>query len=128
MKKASNRPCPCKGGTLVRFLQPLILAALSKEPCHGYVLMQKISATRLWQDEAPDPAGVYRTLRDMESRGLIVSATGAQQPAGLGRRVFTLTPQGELCRRSWLETLCKYRQGINEVIEILSDFESPDSL
>lgn len=123
MKKASPRPCPCKGGTLVRFLQPIILSALSEEPCHGYVLLQRISQTRLWQDEAPDPAGVYRTLRDMETRGLIASEINTQPPSGLGRKVFSLTPEGEECRQSWLETLRRYQQGINEVVEMLAGFE-----
>lgn len=122
MKTTSARPCPCQGGTLVRFLQPIILSALSEEPCHGYVLLQKIAQTRLWQDEAPDPAGVYRTLRDMEARGLI--AVDAQPRSSLDRKVFTLTEEGKACRRSWLETLRQYRQGLNEIIEVLAGLEA----
>lgn len=123
MKSASTRRCPCQGGTLVRFLQPIILSVLSEEPCHGYILLQKIARTRLWQDEAPDPAGVYRTLRDMESRGLIASHVDGQSRAGLDRKVFVLTEEGQACRQSWLHTLRQYREGLDEIIGALAGLD-----
>lgn len=125
MRKTAERRCPCQGGTLVRFLQPIILAALTEEPCHGYVLLQKIAQTRLWQEEQPDPAGVYRTLRDMERRGLISSRLDPS--SGTDRKVFALTEEGEACRQSWLETLRQYREGLDEIIGSLSVFEGPEA-
>ena len=110
--------CPCQGDTLTRFVQPIILAVLSQGPCHGYRLIQEISRTRLWNQSIPDPAGIYRTLRDMEHRGLIVSQPGQTQ-GGLGRRNFSLTGEGMACRQHWLDTLIRYQQGIGEVITLL---------
>ena len=111
VKKVNVRLCPCQGGTLVRFLQPAILTILSQEPCHGYMLLQRVGQTRLWQTEAPDPAGVYRALRDMESRGLIASQTEE------GRKVFHLTEEGARCRSTWLRTLRTYQLGLEEMID-----------
>ena len=31
-----NAKCACQGGTLMRFVQPIILSALSEAPDHGY--------------------------------------------------------------------------------------------
>ena len=68
-----NAKCACQGGTLMRFVQPIILSALSEAPDHGYDLLRKLGETALWRDAKPDATGVYRVLRDMEARGLIVS-------------------------------------------------------
>ena len=116
-KTAVVRPCPCQGGTLVRFVQPIILSILSEEPSHGYAILQKIGQTRLWKTEMPDPAGVYRTLKDMEERGLIASTIDVQGQTE--RKLYSLTDEGRNCRESWLDTLQDYRLGISEVISAL---------
>lgn len=113
-KTANVRRCPCQGGTLVRFLQPIILAILSEGPAHGYAIMQQVSSTRLWKAEKPDPAGFYRTLKGMEQRGLISSVEDSQE-----RRLYSLTQEGRDCREMWLKTLRGYRFGLNEVIALL---------
>lgn len=118
-KKVTSRLCPCQGGTLVRFLQPAILAILSEKPYHGYMILQKLGRTLLWREEAPDPAGVYRALRDMEKRGLI----SAQMEAGSDRKVFRLTEDGVRCRASWLKTLRQYQLGLDEMIAALAACE-----
>ncbi len=119
MKKSGSRPCPCQGGTLMRFVQPLILAQLEQGPDHGYSIVQKISHTRLWKNESPDAAGVYRVLREMEERGLVTAHLEQDCRAGLGKRVFSITEEGRNCRSSWLRTLRSYRRGVDEVISML---------
>ena len=79
----NDASCPCEGSSLVGFIQPIILSLLGEGPCHGYILMQNIGRTRLWKDNKPDAAGVYRALKDMEARGLIRSQ--AIPPARPGR-------------------------------------------
>ena len=116
--RKENQDCPCHGKTLTRFVQPIILSILSEAPCHGYVIMQKIARTKLWDQLMPDPAGIYRTLRDMEKRGLVTSRLD-QEGGGIGRRIFTITEEGLGCRRSWLSTLHQYQQGSSEVISML---------
>lgn len=119
MKSVPVKRCPCQGGTLMRFVQPIILSILERGPDHGYSILQRISQTRLWNGECPDTAGVYRALREMEGRGLVSSHVESESKAGLGKRVFQLTAEGEQCRQNWLKTLQNYRLGLDEVIAML---------
>ena len=99
---------------------------------YSYDLLQKIARTQLWQDAPPDAAGVYRVLRDMESRGLIRSHMDSASKAAIGKRVFEITDAGRICMKNWIETLEQYRRGIDEVIlhlrESLSDPPVPDGV
>lgn len=114
--KGENAKCACRGGTLTRFVQPIILVSLAKSPDHGYRLLQKIAATELWKSSVPDAAGVYRILRDMEKRGLITSRTTENSKAGMGKRVFSITEAGWDCMKNWEHTLAEYRHGIDQVV------------
>ena len=117
----ADASCPCEGSSLVGFLQPIILSLLGDGPCHGYILMQNIGRTRLWKEKKPDAAGVYRALKDMESRGLIRSQAMTEGRAGPERRMFTITDEGRKCARSWEKTLRQYRRGITEIVGLLSE-------
>ncbi len=122
----NDASCPCEGSSLVGFIQPIILSLLGEGPCHGYILMQNIGRTRLWKDNKPDAAGVYRALRDMEARGLIQSQSMMPGKAGPDRRMFVITEEGRKCARSWEKTLKNYRRGITEVIGLLGDMHGKD--
>ena len=122
----SEASCPCEGSSLVGFIQPIILSLLGDQPCHGYVLMQNIGRTRLWKGKAPDAAGVYRALKDMESRGLISSQPMTEGRAGPERRMFAITDEGRKCAASWEKTLRGYRRGITEIIGMLSVMNEDD--
>lgn len=113
--------CACQGGTLTRFVQPIILFLLAESPDHGYNLVQKIAQTDLWKEAPPDTAGVYRVLRDMEMRGLLRSSVTSESRAGMGKRVFAITEEGRACMVNWVETLEKYRRGIDQVIACLQE-------
>lgn len=114
--KKENAKCACRGGTLTRFVQPIILFSLAEAPSHGYILLQKIAATELWRESPPDAAGVYRVLRDMEERGLIRSHIDMDAKAGIGRRVFEITDAGRDCMKNWVDTLENYRRGIDQIV------------
>ena len=90
-----NAKCACQGGTLMRFVQPIILSALAQSPDHGYDLLRKLGQTALWRDAKPDATGVYRVL-------------------------IAITDAGRACMDSWIDTLTDYRQGIDEVIDLLT--------
>ena len=119
LNENGQKTCACEGATLVKFIQPTILSLLDKEPCHGYELLQRIGKTGMWADADPDPSGVYRVLRDMEKRGLVSSRIVHDKGVGLGRKVYSLTEDGIVCRRKWLKTLEKYQQDLTEVICLL---------
>lgn len=119
--KDENAKCACQGGTLTRFVQPIILFSLAEAPDHGYDLLQKIARTMLWNDSPPDAAGVYRVLRDMEKRGLIRSRLDPDSKTGMGKRVFEITGEGRICMGNWVQTLERYRRGIDQVIVHLQE-------
>ena len=122
----TDASCPCQGSSLVGFIQPIILSLLGEGPCHGYVLMQNIGRTKLWKEKSPDAAGVYRALKDMESRGLIQSQAMTEGRAGPERRMFTITEEGRKCAASWEKTLRQYRRGITEIIGLLGAMADED--
>ncbi len=117
----ADASCPCEGSSLVGFIQPIILSLLGDGPCHGYILMQNIGRTRLWKGKKPDAAGVYRALKDMESRGLVRSQAMTEGRAGPERRMYAITDEGRSCARSWEKTLRQYRRGITEIVGMLSE-------
>ena len=100
-----NAKCACQGGTLMRFVQPIILSALAQSPDHGYDLLRKLGQTALWRDAKPDATGVYRVLREMEARGLISSTLDSAARGAMGKRVFVITEAGRACMDSWIDTL-----------------------
>ena len=66
--------CPCMGGTLDKLIQPAILSVLSYGPLHGYMLAERIGKMTSESAEKPDLSGIYRFLKTMEKRGLVVSS------------------------------------------------------
>jgi DNA-binding PadR family transcriptional regulator len=65
-----------------------ILALLAEEPMHGYQIITELTERSggVWR---PSPGSVYPTLQAMEDQGLVTADTSE------GRRVFSLTPQGQ---------------------------------
>lgn len=70
-----------------------ILALLSEVSCHGYEIMQELSARSngMWQ---PSPGSVYPTLQALEDQELLISDMVE------GKRVYSITENG----RSFLES------------------------
>ena len=106
--------CPCSGKTLARLLNPAILVCLARGPAHGYALLQQLAELKMFASGEPDHAGVYRTLKQMESNGFVRSELNPG--AGPARRVFSLTKTGATCLNHWLETLERYRDAIDDLL------------
>jgi DNA-binding PadR family transcriptional regulator len=109
--------CACSGVHLPKLVQPLIMAALSKESLHGYALAQRIASGKACQGSPPDHSGVYRLLRGMEKRGLLTSRL-AESDAGPARREYALTPRGRECLGRWAASLTRYRASIDAVLRL----------
>ncbi len=106
--------CPCHGSTLDRLLRPAILFCLEEEAQHGYQIAKRLESFRMFKGGAPDLAGLYRCLHDLESQGLVVSKWDA--PAkGKARRRFSITSDGSDCLRQWGSTLGEYVAAIEEL-------------
>lgn len=80
------------------FLRPCLLLLLREEPAHGYELLERSGALGL---DGSDPGRLYRTLRKLESEGLVRSAWKPSE-TGPPRRIYQITRRGmeELHRRA----------------------------
>jgi len=85
------------------FLRPAILLLLRQDPTHGYTLIEDLHRYDL-VDANLDPAVIYRYLREMEDDGLLYSAWDTSGP-GVPRRVYRLTPDGEIFASGCLQSL-----------------------
>lgn len=110
-------PCPCTGETLDKLLQPAILAVLAEGPLHGYELAARIARMPMLGGHRPDVSGVYRFLKTMQSKRLLVSSwdTSARGPA---KKLYRPTEAGRSCLARWVETVEAYRQGIGALLKI----------
>jgi PadR family transcriptional regulator, regulatory protein PadR len=109
--------CPCTGGTLDRLLQPAILAILASGPLHGYRLAERIGSLPGFTGPKPDVSGVYRFLKSMERKGLVVS-TWSLSESGPAKKSYEITAAGRQCLREWVNTLAKYREGIGVLLKL----------
>jgi PadR family transcriptional regulator, regulatory protein PadR len=109
--------CPCAGGTLDKLIQPAILIVLMEGPLHGYRLVERISEMPMLAGEKPDASGVYRFLKSMESRDMVVSSWDTSQP-GPAKKTYALTAAGERCLRRWITTLEEYRDSITLLLKV----------
>ena len=112
--------CPCTGKTLAKIVQPAVLAVLARQPLHGYLIVQRLRAMRMFHAECPDPAGVYRVLRSMDRRGLVTSSWDLGK-AGPAKRRFTLTARGRACLKQWAETLEQYARSIEDLLATIRE-------
>ncbi|MCY2925590.1 MAG: helix-turn-helix transcriptional regulator [Planctomycetota bacterium] len=110
--------CPCSGRNLDRFIQPAVLAILSRGPVHGYRIVQDLGRMPTFSGHRPDATGVYRFLKAMEDRRLVSSAWDLSE-SGPAKRLFDLTAQGTVCLERWAVTLEQYREQIGELIQSL---------
>ena len=107
--------CPCSGGTLDKLIQPAILAVLSAGPSHGYRIAETIGEMPNFLGEKPDVSGIYRFLKNMEAKGLVVSTWDAPGK-GHAKRLYEITASGDACLAQWVETLDAYLTTINALL------------
>jgi PadR family transcriptional regulator, regulatory protein PadR len=109
--------CPCSGGTLDKLIQPAILAVLSEEPAHGYRIAEKIHEMPSFLQQKPDVSGVYRFLKTMESKGLVVSSWDTPD-TGHAKRLYEITATGQACLARWVKTLDSYRTAVAALLDV----------
>ncbi len=97
-------PCTCAMGNLYRFVEPVVLLLLKRKGrSYGYDLGNDLQEHAL-TDTTIERAALYRTLRNLEANGNVVSEweTDSNGPA---RRVYRLTRRGEEHLREWTTVL-----------------------
>ena len=89
---------------LSRLVEPAALYLLGQgEAAHGYDLLSEVNGMGL-TDTPVDPGAIYRTLRQLEAEGAVVSAwdtTGG----GPARRNYELTAIGWARLRAWIDVI-----------------------
>lgn len=81
------------------FIQPALLLLLRQGEGHGYALMERLRRQDL-VDDSLNPSVVYRSLREMEERGWVVSHWDTEG-SGPSRRVYRITSQGGEFLGTW---------------------------
>lgn len=107
--------CPCAGGTLDRLIQPAILAILADEPLHGYRVAERLGRMPSFAGQRPDVSGVYRFLKAMERKELVVGSWDLST-SGPAKKPYRITPAGRRCLRRWVATLEDFRKRITDLL------------
>ena len=96
------------------WMQPFLLLALEQWQSHGYELIRRMSTFGF---EALDRGSVYRTLRQLEKDGLVVSGwdTSKEGPA---RRLYSLTDAGRVYLNTWAGALRGYQMMLNHFFSL----------
>ena len=94
---------PCgprrRWGRRMRILEPMLLLLLSREPLHGYLLLERLSE-EFGVDELP-PQTVYRALQEMEQREWVTGDWDLDGVQGPPRRVYSLNADGREALEAW---------------------------
>ena len=98
-------------GSIERFIEPCILLLLSKEPAHGYGLLEGLETHC---GERVDVGDLYRTLRRMEHDGWVSSAWDRKENQR-DKRVYTIAEEG----RAFLKHAVASLQQTDELIHHL---------
>jgi len=109
--------CACAGINLDKLVQPTILLFLTEQNLHGYGLIQKIMDSPMFKGEKPDPTGIYRFLKSMEDRQLVVSSWDLAE-SGPPKKIYKITGEGEACLQRWISTLRDYLASIETLVAV----------
>ncbi len=110
-----GRHGPVHEAPIRRFAEAELLLALAAGRAHGYELIGKVEDLGV-PEGSVDLGNVYRTLRAMESEGLVRSewATSGSGPA---RREYELTEAGREGLRAWGTALRRTRGSLDRFLE-----------
>ncbi len=97
----------CRRRSIYGFLEPCLLLLLHGKESHGYQLLEDLEKFGFHEVPA-DSSTIYRMLRSLEERNLVESRWN-EGDAGPARRVYSLTDEGNLYLKSWVEELKKTR-------------------
>ncbi len=100
-------------GGIERFVEPCILLLLSKNPSHGYSLMDDLEKHC---GEKVDVGNLYRTLRRMEMDGWVES-DWSKNESGPDRRTYTVTEDGLEFLKSAVSSLSRTDKTIHRLFD-----------
>jgi poly-beta-hydroxybutyrate-responsive repressor len=100
------------------------LVILHKESSYGYELMERLAAE--FEFEQVNAGTIYRTLRQMENKGLCESEwdTSGDGPA---RRMYYITEAGEAHLDAWVQACRGYRRVMDALSKAYASRTPPRS-
>lgn len=111
-----ERPCTCAMGNLYRFVEPLVLFLLKKKGrSYGYELVGALQSHAL-TDTKIEHGALYRTLRQLENNGHVVSEWDTSG-SGPSRRIYELTESGENHLWEWEEVMEHLSKSMKDFVE-----------
>ena len=109
----------CKGLILINYYN-LIFDYSCKQICHGYMIIQELEHKNIFEEEKADNTGVYRTLANLENRGMI-RFEWIMDISGPAKKNYMITVKGLECLENWISTLQIYNKKVNKIIEDARD-------
>jgi PadR family transcriptional regulator, regulatory protein PadR len=103
------------------WLQPFLLLALEQWQSHGYELIRRMATFGF---ETLDRGSVYRTLRQLEKDGLVVSGWDTSKD-GPARRLYTLTDAGRIYLNACAASLRGYQMMLNQFFSLYASPAGP---
>ncbi len=116
-------PCHPAVSRVRGFVQPWLLLLLLKKPRHGYELMEQLA-----EDEdmpVADPGFLYRTLRQLEAEGLVISSWETEH-GGPARRLYEVTPEGVEYLHAWAVNIRRTRDRLDRFLHEYGAYFSAD--
>ena len=105
---------------VMNFLKPCLLFMLHQCEAHGYSLLDGLGEFG-FDPELLDSSLVYRALRDMEENGWVISRWG-EESQGPQRRVYQISPEGEVRLGEWIADLRKTRDEIDRLLNAYEQY------
>jgi PadR family transcriptional regulator PadR len=112
------------GGLPHSFLRSCLLLLIAEKPSYGYDLQEGLGALGMVN---ADPGGLYRTLRAMETDGLVASVWD-ESDVGPTRRVYSVTADGMDWLHAWAGAHAETRRILGSFIERYSAVQTSKSL
>jgi len=101
------------GGRRGRWLEPFLLLLVAEGEAHGYALIARLNELGV-APEGVDVGMAYRTLRELEMEGLVVSEWVAEN--GAPRREYQLTHGGRAGLAEWASVMCERARLIDDFL------------
>jgi len=121
-KSENTSKCSCMGGRVSRYLVPALLLLLAEKSSHGYELTERYSELGFTEANF-DPGSIYRTLKLLETEGLIKSKWDTEE-IGPAKKIYSITSEGIEMLSSWAVNILKRKKIFEVFIERYNNLKS----
>ena len=101
------------GGRRGRWLEPFLLLLVAEGEAYGYALIGRLNELGV-APEGVDVGMAYRTLRELETEGRVLSEWVTE--SGAPRREYRLTQEGRSALAEWAAVMCERGRLIDDFL------------